>query len=227
MAYLIEQLFYSRKQTRHENTSVNRYNYKKTGWKEEYAMLINEKLEEQHMTKYRLSKDSGVPQATINDICSGKAELEKCSAGTLYRLAKVLGVSIEDILESARTEYRSAFETFKSNTCHRVKDMGDLDFLIRLLESDEIRTLYDRKWYPEALYLLAMLDYLSRENGIPICTRYDDIRRRRLSKPVYPVGVLMTSEVLGSEEPLRRAEQEAIPEFRRFNIIENDVRNID
>ena len=190
-------------------------------------MLINEKLEEQHMTKYRLSKDSGVPQATINDICSGKAELEKCSAGTLYRLAKVLGVSIEDILESARTEYRSAFETFKSNTCHRVKDMGDLDFMIRLLESDEIRTLYDRKWFPEALYLLAMLDYLSRENGIPICTRYDDIRRRRLSKPVYPVGVLMTSEVLGSEEPLRRAEQEAIPEFRRFNIIENDVRNID
>ena len=63
-------------------------------------MLINEQLEKQHMSKYRLSKDSGVPQATVNDICSGKAELEKCSAGTLYRLAKVLGVSIEDILES-------------------------------------------------------------------------------------------------------------------------------
>ena len=83
-------------------------------------MLINEQLEKQHMTKYRLSKDSGVPQATINDICSGKAELEKCSAGTLYRLAKVLGVSVEDILESARQDYRSAFETFKSNTCHHL-----------------------------------------------------------------------------------------------------------
>ena len=64
-------------------------------------MLINEQLEKQYRSKYRLSKDSGVPQATINDICSGKAELEKCSAGTLYRLAGVLGVPIEDILESA------------------------------------------------------------------------------------------------------------------------------
>ena len=189
-------------------------------------MLINELLEKQHMTKYRLSKASGVPQATIHDICSGKAELEKCSAGTLYRLAKVLGVSIEDILESARTAYRSDFETFKSNTCHRVKDMGDAAFMIQVLESDEIRTLYECKWYPEALYLLAMLDYLSRENSIPLCTRYNDIRARRLSKPIYPAGVLVTSKVLKSEAPLRKAEQEAIPEFRRFNIIENEVRNV-
>ena len=47
-------------------------------------MLINEQLEKLRMTKYRLSKESGVPQATINDICSGKADLEKCAAGTLY-----------------------------------------------------------------------------------------------------------------------------------------------
>lgn len=52
-------------------------------------MLINERLKDQNMTKYRLSKESGVAQTTINDICSGKAELDKCSAGTLYRIAKV------------------------------------------------------------------------------------------------------------------------------------------
>ncbi len=51
-------------------------------------MLITEQLEKKQMTKYKLSKVSGVPQATINDICSGKVDLEKCSAGTLYRLAK-------------------------------------------------------------------------------------------------------------------------------------------
>ena len=48
-------------------------------------MLINEQLEKQNMTKYRLSKESGVPQATINDICSRKIELDKYAAGTLYR----------------------------------------------------------------------------------------------------------------------------------------------
>ena len=189
-------------------------------------MLVNEKLKKLDMTKYRLSKESGVPQATINDICSGKADVDKCSAGTLYRIAKVLGVSIEDILESARIEERSSFETFKSNTCHHVKDMGDVDFMLSLLESDEIRKLYDRQWYPEALYLLAMLDYLSRENDIPLCTKYDDLRVHKLSKPIFPIGVMMTSEVLRSDEPMRKAEQNAIPEFRRFNIIESEVRNV-
>jgi hypothetical protein len=38
--------------------------------------------------------------------------------------------------------------------------------------------------------------------------------------------VLLNSEVLKSDEPLRIAEQEAIPEFRRFNIIESEVRNV-
>ena len=104
--------------------------------------------------------------------------------------------------------------------------MGDVDFMIQLLESDEIRMLFNRKWYPEAFYLLAMLDFLSRENSIPICTRYDDIRSQRLSKPIYPAGVLLTSEVLKSDEPLRKAKQEVIPEFLRFNIIENEVRNV-
>ena len=192
-------------------------------------MLIKEKLKEKNMSMYRLSKESGVPQATINDICSGKADMEKCAVGTVYRLAKVLNVSIEDILESSREEYRSSFETFKSNTCHHVKDMGDIDFMIHVLESDEIRSLYEKHWYPEALYLLAMLDYLSRVNDVPVCTKYNDIRTRRLKNPIYPIypaGVLLTSEVMKTEEAKRKAEKKAIPEFRRFNIIESEVRNV-
>lgn len=189
-------------------------------------MLINEKLKEQNMTKYCLSKKSGVPQATINDICSGKADIDKCAAGTLYRLAKVLDISIEDILESVSHDYRSAFETFKSNVCHHLKDMGDVDFMINTLKKDEVRVLYERHWYPEALYLLAMLDYLSRINDVPICTKYEDIRACKLREAVYPVGVLLTCEVMKSDEPKRRAEEDAIPEFKRFNIIESDIRNV-
>ncbi|MBQ1389649.1 MAG: hypothetical protein IIY78_08480, partial [Clostridia bacterium] len=68
---------------------------------------------------------------------------------------------IEAMLESEMQENRADFETFKSNTCHHVKDMGDLDFIVSVIRSDEIRKLYDRGWYPEALYLLAMLDYIS------------------------------------------------------------------
>lgn len=188
-------------------------------------MLINDKLIEQNMTMYRLSKESGVPQATLNDICSGKTDLEKCAAGTLYRIAKVLNVSVEDILNSVNN-YRSEFETFKSNTCHHLKDMGDIDFMIDVLESDQISVLYRKRWYPEAFYLLAMLDYVSRENDIPLCTKYDDIRTKKLQKPIYPVGVLLTSETLKSDEFKKKAELDAIPEFKKFNIMESEVRNV-
>lgn len=189
-------------------------------------MIITEQLEKKNMTKYRLSKVSGVPHATINDICSGKASLDKCSAGTLYKISKALDITIEAMLESEMQENRADFETFKSNTCHHVKDMGDLDFIVSVIRSDEIRKLYDRGWYPEALYLLAMLDYISGVNSIPICTKYNDIRTRRLERPIYPIGVLLNSEVLHSDEPIRQAEKDAIPEFSRFNIIECEVRNV-
>lgn len=52
------------------------------------------------MTKYRLAVDAGIPHATLNDICTGKTRLEKCSAETVYKLAKVLGVSMEQLTEN-------------------------------------------------------------------------------------------------------------------------------
>ena len=189
-------------------------------------MFINDLLEKKGITKYALSKLSGVPQATINDICSGKTDLARCSAGTLYRISKTLNFSMEDLLEAENGEYRSAFETFKSNTCHRVKDMGDIDFMLYILEKDEIRLLFDKHWYPESLYLLAMLDYLSRINDIPLCTRYDDIRNTRLSRPIYPIGAVITAEVMSSDDALNKVRMESIPEFTRFNIYESEIRNV-
>ena len=95
-------------------------------------MIISELLASQNMSQYSLSKKSGVSQAAISDICSGKTALCKCAAGTLYRIAKVLGVTVETLLEAEierekNTDFRASFETFKSSVCHRVKDMGDLD----------------------------------------------------------------------------------------------------
>ena len=55
-------------------------------------MSINEILIQTGMTKYRLQKLSGVPHATLSDLCSGKTQIEKWSGETLYRLAKALQV---------------------------------------------------------------------------------------------------------------------------------------
>ena len=63
-------------------------------------MIIEDLLIKRGMTKYRLAVQAGIPHATLNDICSGKTKLEKCSAETVYKLAKALGVSMELLTES-------------------------------------------------------------------------------------------------------------------------------
>ena len=192
-------------------------------------MLVNELLKRGNMSRYRLSKESGVPMTTITDICSGKAELDKCAAGTLYKIAEVLGVTVDAIIDDLykkTDDYRCSFETFKSNTCHQVKDMGDLDFIVEVLESDSIRRLYNKQWYRESLYLLGMVDYLSRENGLPECTNYNDIRAQKLEKPLFSSSVLVACAATGDEHLKDEALAHAIPEFMRFNIIESEVRDV-
>lgn len=195
-------------------------------------MIIDKLLEDAQMSRYKLSKESGVPQATISDLCSGKTSITKCSAGTLYKIAKVLHVTVDSILEAnecenaQHEEYRSSFETFKSNICHYVKDMGDMEFIIHVLETDQIRELYKKKWYLESLYLLGMIDYLSKENGLPVCTNYNDIRKQKLAQPVYPSSVLVQAAVMQNEDIKKEARKKAIPEFMRFNIVESEVRNL-
>ena len=64
-------------------------------------MEINKLLQEKGLTKYRLSVLSGVPHATLSDLCNGKTSIGKCSVETIYKLAKALGVSMETLVEDA------------------------------------------------------------------------------------------------------------------------------
>ena len=123
-------------------------------------------------------------------------------------------------------EMRISFEIFKSNVCHLVKSVGELDFIITMLENNEIRKYWDKQWYAEALYILAMIDYLSRKNAVPICDAYDDIRRYKLTKPLFPQDVnlvmMLDPESNVREETLKNV----IPEFLQFNIVEVEPENI-
>lgn len=188
-------------------------------------MVITDLIEQRNMTKYSLSKISGVPYATLNDICSGKTNLQKCSAETVYRLAKALQIPMETLLDYF-LEKRCSFELFKSNVCHRLKRLGDIDFLTETLEQNEIQVYYQKKWFPECFYLLAMVDYISRINHIDLCSDYNDLRKQKLAHVIYPAGVLALCAASKSEEPKEQAQRNAIPEFIRFNIVESEVRNV-
>lgn len=194
-------------------------------------MKINDILEQKKITKYRLSKLSGVPNATLCDICRGTVSIEKCSAETIYKLAKALSVSMEELLEDVMEKesimkQSVSFELFKSNVCHHVKEIGDIEFVVETLTSGLIKDYFEQKKFVESLYMLAMVDYLSRENGLPLCAEYNAIRKSRLDRPIYPQSVLALSYTIKDDNVKKRSFEEAIPEFRRFNIVECEVRDV-
>ena len=140
-------------------------------------------------------------------------------------------MTMEELLTECFKEDENApnlrdFEIYKSNICHLVKDKGDIDFIIDILKENQIRTYWERQWYRESFYLLAMVDYLSRENELPLCNDYEDIRNCTLSEPLYPWDVVLAAKLDGSLDMKEQCLKEAIPEFLRFNIIESEIRNV-
>lgn len=61
-------------------------------------MTLQSLLDNKNITKYHLSKISGVPKTTIIDMCSGKSSIEKCSAKTIWQIAKALDCPMEEIM---------------------------------------------------------------------------------------------------------------------------------
>lgn len=56
-------------------------------------------LDQRQISKYHLSKISGVPKTTIIDICAGRSNIERCSAKTVQQLARALNCTMEDMME--------------------------------------------------------------------------------------------------------------------------------
>ncbi len=81
-------------------------------------------LDQQNITKYHLSKISGVPKTTISDIYSGKSDISRCSAKTVQQLAKAFNCSMEDIMKLS-----SSYNTIGLPTNNDYLECGLPEFL--------------------------------------------------------------------------------------------------
>lgn len=185
-------------------------------------MKLEEIMRERQISAYRLAKDSKVPYSTVSDLLKGITNIYECSVLTVYKIAVTLNVSIESLIESDKKD----FELFKSEVCHEVKRISDYDFITNTLKSRIIFKYYKRNQYREAFYLLAMLDYLSRINHLPLCKEYDKLRTQKLSKIIYPRSLMLRYKISQSKSVLEEARAKSIPEFIRFNIVENEIRHV-
>ena len=182
-------------------------------------MNLNIALKKKNMSKYALSKRSGISYSTIHDLCSGIIKIQNLSSGLLYRISKVLGIPMEQLLEEERTQ-----EYIRSEICHELKELGDFGFMEKVIKDDRIENAIDNDEIFEALYTLALIDYLCNKYGIPIIEHYSELREKRFKSIVYPAGMMLKSKINGmSEKEMRK---NLIPEFLNFNIAEEDVYNV-
>lgn len=52
------------------------------------------------------------------------------------------------------------------------------------------------------------------------------MRKQKLADPIYPQSILALAKVMEDDSILSDSLEKAIPEFRRFNIAENEMWNI-
>ena len=102
--------------------------------------FLKDLRKENGMTQEQLSEKLGVNSRTVSRWENANTMPD---FDLMITLAKLYDVSMEELLSPCLTK-RSSFELFKSSVCHRLKEMGDLDFLMDVLKSREIRETVEK-----------------------------------------------------------------------------------
>ena len=182
-------------------------------------LLINK-----NVSGYALSKKTGIPYTTISDLVNAKTIIGNISFKNAVKIADALDIEVRDLLLLDNAELIE-MRYFRNNVLQDYKLKGFVLFLKNIFSSKEIDFYYKNNGLDHALYLLAFVDYLCRINNQPINTkRYNELRTKKLDKPLFIGSDLVTFSSI--EEAEKKLGIEVIPEFKKYNIIEEDVFNV-
>lgn len=187
-------------------------------------------LSEKNISLYRLEKESHICHATLSDLYNERTDIEKCSSLLVYRIAKAMDISMDDLYgflsyqDLSLITYSDSFDLFKSNICHELKELQYKRFLQKHLLSNSVEKYFSENKKAEALYLLSMIDYLCASNNLPVPQEYSQIRRCKLKRMFVPKSVylLLKSRSITISQLCR----ESIGTFLKHNILEADINRI-
>ena len=185
-------------------------------------MSFNDLLRERKLSVSALSRISGVSAALISDLNRGQASLYEVTGQDLAALSQALDLTIEQLLQRERL-LRPRFEHYRKDCKKRLKALGDHDFITDVISSGDIEFCIRHKWYPEAFYLLAMLDLVCERNHVMLYPDYKDLRTMHLSETLYPEEAVMLADAVKTDRPLFEARKIALPEFLHYNIVEVSI----
>lgn len=187
-------------------------------------MIFKELLKEKNITPYQLAKQTGIPYTTINDVINGKTLICNMRFKHVTQIMDVLDVDI-DVIRSITEIETGEFRYFRNNVLMELKRSGATHFIKRLINGKYIDFYYKNNNLECALYLLALLDYLCATNGIPIYDkRYNTLRKMKLDKPFF--AGYEWFNFLNMEEVESKLGIKLIPEFKKYNIVEDNIFNV-
>lgn len=122
-------------------------------------------------------------------------------------------------------------DLFKSEMCHTLKRLGDYEFIKEVINDNWVGYFWDKEWYFESLYTLAMIDYLTYIYHAPVYEPLDKYRQYKLSEPVFPFSMLLIDSIKRNDEQKQQALKECSEDecgrfFLKYNIVEKDIRDV-
>ena len=195
----------------------------------EATYMLRSVLNDKNISLYQLEKASHISHATLNDIYNERSNIDNCSILVMSKIAASLNMDIDDLYKKLTYRdlslftYNEDFDLFKSDTLQRLKREKEEDFIKRMATTDVINNYYQNNKYKEALYLLALLDYLSKKNSLPLLKQYDYLRDYKLDK-VY-VSKSLYLLLAYKSTTVTSIYKECIKEFLKYNIVEAEIDN--
>ena len=118
-------------------------------------MNIKQYIEEKGISIYKLANEANVAYPTVFNMVNGKVNLMNCSLGIVKKVADALNLTVDEMITLCEKDY--SFELFRGEQCHLVGRMGEVEYIIDILEKDpekENRLLLETE-YEDRIFLYA------------------------------------------------------------------------
>lgn len=105
-------------------------------------MQIKDWLKQNHISVADISKNTGVPYSTLNDIVNGKTDIKRVQLGTAYSISEYLGMTVDELVRLCNRDfhvqgmYRIITRNKKYYVEYRVDGVKKRDYLCKAVSDN-------------------------------------------------------------------------------------------
>lgn len=125
--------------------------------------MFSDYLIERGLTVYAVSKASGIPYSTLNDIANGKVNIDNCKVSVLMRLSDTLGISCEELYSHCQgNSFRMFVEEYDVDVNVSVKNKKyHMNFMYdgKLIEQEVCKVNEISRFYIDEIVKWRIEDY--------------------------------------------------------------------